>query len=201
MNGAPSFEDRLLAVLETQIMRGSPGPAAEPAVRVRTRPRTTRVVAAAGAAALIVAAMIGAPVLFGQDGGSAAWAVQTRDDGSVEVRIRKPQDAAGLERRLAAVGVPAYVNFVPVGMVCAQRTIRSDISLSALGIESDSQGIVVEPGRLATGERLVLSTYVAENGDTVATHVNLVPIGEERCTIIPMYSRDGQPDATPTPGR
>lgn len=107
------FEDRLLQELR-QVVAERPAPAAGS----RRRPRRTRV-ALAGigiAAAAVAVAMI-------TDNGAvtpSAYAVESRADGAVTVSIRSLSDAAGLERRLRAAGVPAVVDYVPASQAgCA----------------------------------------------------------------------------------
>jgi hypothetical protein len=74
--------------------------------------------AAAGAAALTVAALLPAGPASHHGGPAghpgirlASWTVAKRADGSIEVTIREMRDPAGLQRRLRAVGVPAAVTF------------------------------------------------------------------------------------------
>ena len=54
------------------------------------------------------------------DGTSSAYAVESQPDGAVTVSIRSLSDAAGLQRKLRAAGVPAVVDYVPGGQAgCA----------------------------------------------------------------------------------
>ncbi|MEN3613773.1 hypothetical protein AAH979_30010 [Plantactinospora sp. ZYX-F-223] len=199
MKDSTSFEDRLLAVLETEIARRSAAPGA---VERRRGIRPTRVGALIGAGTLAAGAAIGMPVVLGQDAGSAAWAVETHADGSVEVKIWELKDPAGLERKLAEAGVPAYISFAPAGTVCAQQTIRTDFSMSEKGLETNGYGFIVHPGRLDPDERLALTAYAMDSSDEVAaTQVNIVPLDEERCTIVPLGVPGESTGPTPTPGR
>ncbi|GIF78577.1 hypothetical protein [Asanoa siamensis] len=132
MNQPTTFENRLLAVLEDEVIQAA---ASSLGRQRQRRGRRARIGAIAGAGVLAVAAAVAAPVLIGQRGSSAAWAVETGANGSVEVTIHQLRDPAGLERRLAEAGIPAYVGFVPAGMVCAQRTTRSDFSVPGKGLE------------------------------------------------------------------
>ena len=182
MNQPPTFENRLLAVLEDEVIRtaaNSPGG--------QRRSRRVRIGALAGV--LAVAAAVAAPVLIGQHGSSAAWAVETRADGSVEVTIHQLRDPAGLELQLVEAGIPAYVGFVPAGMVCAQRTVRSDFSVPGKGLEfpddDSADTFIVHPGRLNPDQRLALTGYVDASGQIAAMHINVIPLTEERCQIVP----------------
>lgn len=201
MNQPPTFENRLLAVLEDEVIR-----TAANSPDGQRRGRRVRIGALAGAGVLAVAAAVAAPVLIGQHGSSAAWAVQTRADGSVEVTIHQLRDPAGLERRLVEAGIPAYVGFVPAGMVCAQRTIRSDFSVPGKGLEfpddDSADTFIVHPGRLNPDERLALTGYADTSGQIAAMHINVIPLTEERCQIVPMvYPSDSSPNPTVSPGR
>jgi len=70
----------------------------------------TAAVAVAACAAIVVPAVLpgggAGPLTSG-----AAWAVERHDDGTIEVSISQAYDAAGLQRRLRADGVLAYVRF------------------------------------------------------------------------------------------
>lgn len=202
MNQPPTFENRLLALLEDEVIRTAANSLDGQRQR---RSRRARIGALAGAGVLAVAAAVAAPVLIGQHGSSAAWAVETRADGSVEVTIHQLRDPAGLERRLVQAGIPAYVNFVPEGMVCAQRTIRSDFSVPGKGVEfpdDDTGTFIVHPGRLNPDERLALTGYFDASGQMLPMHINVIPLTEERCPIVPMdYPSDSTPNPTVTPGR
>lgn len=202
MNQPTTFEDRLLAVLEAEVAELAARSTAE---QERRRNRTRRIGALAGAAALAATGAVGVPVVLGQQAGSTAWAVETRADGSVEVQIWEFTDPAGLERRLAEAGIPAYISFVPPGMICAQRTVRSDFSPLDEGIESPvdgsdgAEGFVIHPDRLAPNERLVLTGYAIDKSGTIgATQLNVVPLNEERCEIVP-HNPPLVPHAPPPP--
>jgi hypothetical protein len=203
VNQPPTFENRLLAVLEAEVIRTAANSLGGQRQRRRRR---ARIGALAGAGVLAVAAAVTAPVLIGQHGSSAAWAVETRADGSVEVTIHQLRDPAGLERRLVEAGIPAYVGFVPAGMVCAQHTIRSDFSVPSKGLEfPDDDSVdtfIVHPGRLDPDERLALTGYADASGQTAAMHINVIPLTEERCQTVPMvYPSDSSPNPTVSPGR
>ena len=69
--------------------------------------------AAAGAAALAVTALLPAGHQAGRPLPAllAAWTVTPRAGGTIYVTVRQLRDAAGLQRRLRADGVPASVTF------------------------------------------------------------------------------------------
>lgn len=192
MNQPTMFEDRLLAALEAEVSES-----AARATRHHRR-RKARMGVLVGAAAAVVAAAVAAPVMLGNQTNSAAWAVETRPDGSVKVEVREFKDPEGLERRLAEAGIPAYISFVPPGMACVNKTIRSDFSPRQKGVEPTSRGWIIRPGHLAPDERLALSAYADDPGDIVATHINVVPMSEGRCEIKPMMQTTTEGTSRPT---
>jgi hypothetical protein len=112
------FEERLLAELRRVVAEG-PGPAAAQPSPARPTPlwRRRPLAVAGGLAAIAAAATIAGLSLGGHR--SAAWAVTSNANGTVTVKISSLSDAAGLERKLAAAGVPALVQYLPAGKACA----------------------------------------------------------------------------------
>lgn len=100
-----NFEERLLVELRNV-----------PVHRGRHVPRLA--LAGAVAVSLAVAAVVGVFVLSA--GTQAAYAVTKNADGSVTVEIDSLSDAAGLEAKLRAAGVPAVVEYLPIGKTCKQ---------------------------------------------------------------------------------
>ena len=99
---ALTFEDRLLEQLRS-VVAAQPAPVARPR---RRRLAVTGVGAAAAASAVAVVAIVGT-------NSEDAYAVRSLPDGGVSVSIRSLSDAAGLQQRLRAEGVPAVVDYVP----------------------------------------------------------------------------------------
>ncbi|MFG1696584.1 hypothetical protein [Nonomuraea sp. NPDC049309] len=85
--------------------------------RARRLPLKRPVFGLAAAVALAAGAVV-APIVLG-DRAPSSYAVEM-DDGMVTIRIRDFDDAAGLERRLRELNVPAMVDFVPQGMMCRE---------------------------------------------------------------------------------
>jgi hypothetical protein len=168
------FEDRLLAALQEIVAeRAAAAPAEEDRVAVarpaRSRPR---LVLAVGATALGVAAAVVLPSLFG---GDSAFAVAEQGDGSIRVEIKEVSDAQGLERRLAELGIPAQVDYLPDGEVCRQpRYAATRMSATAGGSGAvagggpgerergegtgSSASFTLRPADFASGETLVIAT-------------------------------------------
>jgi hypothetical protein len=113
------FEERLLAELRRVVAEGpSPAGAEASAARRPARPWRRRPLALAGGLAAVAAVGgVAGVALNGDD--DAAWAVTPNADGTVTVKIDSLSDADGLERKLAAAGVPALVQFLPAGKACA----------------------------------------------------------------------------------
>ena len=111
-----TFEDELLAELRTVVAERS-----EP-VR-RSRPRRRAVLAFAACASLAGGAAVGVPLVGGEQAASPAYAVTNTGDGEVTVTIYLPEDADGLERRLAQAGVTADVEYYSSDQRC-DRTPR-----------------------------------------------------------------------------
>ncbi|MFI6921038.1 hypothetical protein ACIBIZ_13870 [Nonomuraea spiralis] len=82
----------------------------------RFRPR--RVLIGLAASAALAAGVVVAPIVL-KDGVPSSYAV-ILDDGMVTIQIRDFDDAAGLERRLKELGVPARVDHVAKGMMCRE---------------------------------------------------------------------------------
>ncbi len=114
------FEQRLLGELRQVVANGAAlAPVSEPALASagRTRRRWPLAFAAGLAAALAALLVSGSP--FGGDDGGRAWAVTNNNDGTVSVEIDSLTDAAGLQRKLNEAGIPALVQYLPPGKMCA----------------------------------------------------------------------------------
>ncbi|MGN9812100.1 hypothetical protein ACTMSW_22430 [Micromonospora sp. BQ11] len=227
MNQPTTFEDRLLAVLEAEVAEAA---AKSPGDRRRHRSRSVRIGALAGVGALAVAGAVAAPAFFEDQGGSAgsrlpatknaAWAVATRADGSVEVKLRELKDPEGLERRLAKAGVRAYVTFVPPGKFCGYRNADHLAVDKRAIVDTDPAAstrefvIRIHRDRLAPDERLALKGMLrpvvkgpsGRPDNSVATEIRafsaaVIPLDEERCDIVSRDARDPGAGITPAPGR
>jgi hypothetical protein len=108
MTASNRFEDRLLDQLR-HIVAERPAPLI--AAGRRPRPVRLALVGIAAAATVTVVALVSTS----SDVTPSAYAVDRRPDGSVTVEIHSLHDAAGLERRLRAAGVPAVVDYVAPG--------------------------------------------------------------------------------------
>jgi hypothetical protein len=193
VNEGKTFEDRLLAVLEAEVTQTAARAARD---EERNRGRRVRIASLTGAGTLAVIAALAAPALLGDRDSSAAWAVETRADGSVNVHILEYKDPAGLERRLAELGIPAHVTFVPYGMVCNPESHRADIGrIPDISRAPGSRGqtLVIGAGEVRPNERLRITAYAddgnADDGNAGLGYVGygVVPFDEERCLVSPTF--------------
>jgi hypothetical protein len=153
------FEDRLLNEL-CAIVAANPAPVAA------SRPRRPlRRPALAGGAVAAVGITAVALVLTG--GASAAYAVDTKPDGSVTVTIKSLKDAPGLERKLAAAGVNAVVDYVPAGKTCQQPRFRpasagAQESMSVYTDKSGAATFTISRGQLTSTDTLVIESSLGD---------------------------------------
>lgn len=100
----------------------------------------------------------------------AAWAVATRQDGSVRVTIHQLQDAADLQAELRADGIPANVSFqspprlLPPGG-CQQYDPHSGyFALAPAGTEDDTVVFTIDPTTIPDGAGVALEAGYDTNG-------------------------------------
>jgi hypothetical protein len=115
-------EELATAVRESVTSVHMTTPAEEITTRGRTLRTRRRVPLLTGALAGAAAAVLAVTALLPSSGHQAsqpvharlaAWTVTTRADGDIQVTVRETSDAAGLERRLRAEGLPVAVRFNP----------------------------------------------------------------------------------------
>jgi hypothetical protein len=134
-NRGGDFEERLLSRLKAVVAeRGAAAAGSEAAASLSAGPRRRRPLrlALAGAAALVTAAIV---LVFSSGGDHAprAFAVEPHVGGGVTIRIYSLEDAAGLERALERAGVPAQVNWLPVGTTCRERPLTPSTVRTSMG--------------------------------------------------------------------
>jgi hypothetical protein len=112
------YKERLLAELRALAERNAAEAPRQPASRRAIAGRPKIALAGIVGGACVASATIA--FTGGDGGGTAAYAVEPHDDGSVSVEIRRLEDAAGLERELRAAGVPAEVDFLPLAEACRE---------------------------------------------------------------------------------
>lgn len=177
------FEVRATAKA-TRVGAGAMTGDSAPRGQVRGDPRRGVWIAGSTAVLLLLTVLIGLPVLTSGDGWSA-WTVERHEDGTTTVRIRDAREAAALEARLAAAGVPAHVTFAPEGTRCAAGTGPSDVDRAAVSVTHAEDAIVVHAGRLGEGTRLALVAFLLVGG-AVAVEAAVVPAERPRCALVPL---------------
>jgi hypothetical protein len=179
MTAPTRFEDRLFDQLRA-VVAERPAPAAGARVRARPRRRARLVLAGAG----VVAATAVAAIVAGGGDVDPAYAVQSRADGSVTVQIHSLRDAAGLQSKLRAAGVPAVVDYA--GSDCAAPPRGADgpstnagggpdsgrslsgpgpgpgATTTALQLDSDGATFTIDPGGLKSGQKVYITTSTGE---------------------------------------
>jgi hypothetical protein len=188
------FEERLLAELRRLVAEG-PSPAAvhtSPARRPAPPWRRRPLALGGGLAAAAAAATIAGLSLDGGEG--AAWAVAPNADGSVTVKINSLSDADGLERKLAAAGVPALVQYLPAGRACAgEHGNGESFPPAADGKEAvtEERGLgAAPPGASDRGlDRAGAPAADARHGAKVQTDMRMDQDGGVEFTIDPPASR------------
>ncbi|MEV0627750.1 hypothetical protein [Nonomuraea wenchangensis] len=108
----------LLAAITSQEPPQDLPAAARTEVRPARRWLLRRPVLGLAAAVALATGVVAAPIVL-RDGAPSSYAV-TLDDGTATIEIRDFEDAAGLERRLKELKVPALVDHVPEGMMCRE---------------------------------------------------------------------------------
>ena len=147
-----TFETRLLDELQ-QIVALQPKPAAR-APRRRLVPALATVV---GGVAIALAILI-----VGSGGGpTPAYAVDKAANGMVTVQIKSLRDSAGLEQKLADVGVKAKVDYLEPGTTCRAGRFKParGVGNFTIGQRTSADGtgsFSVDPPKLASGQTLVV---------------------------------------------
>ncbi|AZM47076.1 hypothetical protein DMB38_15810 [Streptomyces sp. WAC 06738] len=170
------FEERLLGELKQVVAAraAEEGATARPVAVAARAPRPRRrmwagLTASVGAAAAGAAALVALPAM----GGSAAYAVETNDDGTVTATIKEFTDAEGLERQLEEHGVSAEVDYVEWGQECQPERGESatrDFLLKQGAPPPEADGpytFTVRPADFKPGETLVLETTLEWQGDAI----------------------------------
>jgi hypothetical protein len=188
-----NFEERLLVELRDVV-------SAEPAERGRRRRSPRRLALAGGLAAVAAAAAI-AGVLFLSTGTQAAYAVTKNGDGSVTVEIDSLSDAAGLQAKLQAAGVPAVVEYLPVGKMCKQPWFTpagpgagGGAQQSSVGQSGDGTTTFTISGDRPAGTTLVITTQTGPNGERA------LGIGNAEGTVPPCQVVDAPAGSGPFGG-
>ena len=165
-NSLPGFEERLLAELREVVAERDTGrdTRRDTGGQAPSRRFTGRSRLMAGAAAAVVAGAavaFGVPLLAGDAGTPAAYAVEPGADGRITVTINRLEDAEGLERQLAAHGVRARVAYTPDGKTCKEPWFTGsnrfvDFEVMPFPTAEGAASVMFRPAELGDGRTLVI---------------------------------------------
>ena len=144
-----SFETALLKELREHVDQQNAVPPRAP---------QRRQILLTAAALAVVAGGLG--VVVPQLGTEAAYSVQEGNAGTINVEVRRPEDAAGLEAALAQYGIKADVMYVAGGQQCAPgRYTPVDRRLSGMQVTigSEQLQVTLPPGTVQQGETFVMA--------------------------------------------
>ena len=152
-----AFQTALLTELRADVGRRSPAERPDAPTSAR-RPRRHGVLAAALVGLLAGAGLL-VPALLAQ---RPAYAVVQGANGVVDVEVHRLEDAAGLERALAAAGVRSDVTYLPPDTRCADgRFVQATVPVSSARFEfvlgEDGYRVALAPGVVADDQTLVIS--------------------------------------------
>jgi hypothetical protein len=173
-----TFEDRLLAELRAVVAeRPAPEPEAT-APGPRRRAPGTRL-ALAGSAVAATAA--GAFLVAGGDTSTPAYAVAKQSDGSVTVEVHSLRDAAGLQEKLRAAGIPAVVDYTPFGKMCREprgRPAATGHQMGSMGVGEGSHvaTFTIPRGEVRPGQTLVITSSVGSSVSSLGSEIVEGPV-------------------------
>ncbi|REE96087.1 hypothetical protein [Thermomonospora umbrina] len=110
----------------------------------------------------VAAAALTAAAVLQPWGGTPAYAVEKRPDGSVRVEIREFLEPEKVEASLREAGITAVVDYLPKGKSCRQPRGRQAATLPGGGVleAQEAEGgpivFIIQPGQLKPGQTLVL---------------------------------------------
>jgi hypothetical protein len=183
------FEDRLLTELRA-VVAARPAPEV---VAVSRRSPRGRLVLATGAVAATAAGVL---LATGGDGAAPAYAVEKQPNGNVTVEIRSLSDAAGLQQKLRAAGIPAVVDYTPVGKMCRAPRGRSATSghptSMGMGVRADhSATFTIRDGDLRPGETLVINSSVSTSVSSLGIQLIEGPVAPCELVNAPPLPKPG----------
>lgn len=148
------------------------GPTATPsAQRLRWKDALLRAPRLRLALLAVIAALVAAGLTVTRSGGSAAWAVQVRGDGTIAVTLRELVGVSGANARLRALRIPVVIQRVQPGCVATGEVDRRFRTVTIL-----ERMLRREP---ATTEhvvgRWVIVPRAIPAGDTLAIVARVVP--------------------------
>jgi len=119
----------------------------------------------------VLAVLLASALLLTSSGGRAAWAVQLRADGSVQITLRELVGVDEANARLRALGIPVTVQRLQPSCGATGTLDRRHSTLFILEHVLRSQTGIVGHG----GERWVIDVRAIPRGDTLALVAALAP--------------------------
>ncbi|MDO5630037.1 MAG: hypothetical protein Q4G43_17125 [Mobilicoccus sp.] len=140
------------------------------------------------AAAIAGLAVVGSTLAVLTATPEPAYAVGTGPGDRVTVQVNRLEDAAGLERELAALGVMAHIEYRPDGTLCApgRAALAAEgvgPQVTEFGFGDDGVHITFERGQ-ADSEAMILLT-ATRSGDLTAAQFDVVTGPIAPCTPVP----------------
>jgi hypothetical protein len=180
---------------EMQMLRdhrdAQPGPTPDAVARARARltdqsilttrarrPMPSRrwryaLVAAGTSAAAAVAVVV--PAALDGDNTQPAYAAERLPNGTIRVTLREFADPAGLQRRLAALGVHAAITYLPYGSQCAPD--RATVDDRYRGIQPVMYSVPQDNGRPANSWTFTIDAHRMRPGQTLLWELSYRPVG------------------------
>ncbi|HTE62715.1 MAG TPA: hypothetical protein VK631_20335 [Solirubrobacteraceae bacterium] len=196
-----TFEERLLTELRA-VVAERPAPETVAPASARRVPRARLVLAAGAVAATAAAVFVGT----GGDPAATAYAVEKQSDGSVTVEVRSLRDAAGLQEKLRAAGIPAVVDYTPAGKMCREprgRAATGGHGPMRVGVRhGGSATFTIARGDVRAGQTLVITSSVGSAVSSLGTQVVEGPVAP--CELVdapplpPIGQRPGDADSGPS---
>ena len=197
------YEERLLGELRALVEeRAADDAAVQPSIHGRAggpwRPGAPSWRPALGGVAAAAAAATGVMVFAGGDGARAAYAVEPHPDGSITVEIRELRDAAGLESKLRAAGVPAEVDYLPMGKACREpRSRQPTRGPSNGGLATREDGSVVftlDRNSVRPGQTLLVTTQGDRSLGSIGMSIAEGPV--EPCVPVDAPAEPASPEGS-----
>ncbi|GAA0951594.1 hypothetical protein [Nonomuraea longicatena] len=169
----------------------------EPGPAPRRGRRPARLLLGLAATAVLGSAAVLGPSLLSDD---ASYAVTKTPDGKVVIEVTDFRDAAGLERRLKELNVPAIVDFVPMGQTCRENRGKF------VAYEDIPKGLYAMPGWVpelpndgTPGLRMLIDTTLFKPGQTFVWTISPSTAGDGSSTTILMEGPIGPCEPIPVP--
>lgn len=181
-NDLDTFEAQLLSELRTAVAARAEGQPLSGLAPVRGKRRRIAAAAATAAAAIVAAIVVPSAL------GDPAYAVQDGPSGSVDVKVNRLEDAAGLQRALVEHGVKADVQFLGDDLRCTPGRFRDAVSASGsstrFSVGTALISVELDRRDVAHGETVVIAASRISNGISAEVGIADGPVRD--CRPIPL---------------